>query len=253
MRTSKSMSSHILIISAVEQENSFLAAATLQRRTFSIGHREITEGMLCGHHVRLLVSGPGIMNTIQAATICIEVEKPSLIIQTGSGGAFKQSGLKPGDIGIATEEIDGQLGIEAESAGKPIGELPFPVLVKNSTGYKNRFECSREIADHAENVLGEVMRKRGIDVRKGPFVTVSTITATDKTAANLFSHYGAIMESMEGCGTAYLALLYDVPFLEIRAASNMVGRRNRSAWNLPLACERSNEAVMAFLRGWTPD
>ena len=253
MRTCNSMPSHILIISAVAEETQSTAAAMKQTGRATIGHRDVTEGELFGHRIRLLVSGPGIMNTVQAATACIETEKPSLIIQTGSGGAFQASGLKQGDIGIASEEIDVQLGIEADFAGNVPEELPFPVLMKNSAVYKNRFDCSREIADHAENVIGRHMRDRGIGVRKGPFATVSTITATDKTATDLFFHHGAIMESMEGCGAAYLALLYDTPFLEIRAASNMVGRRNRPAWDLPLACKRSSEAVMVFLRSWPPE
>lgn len=246
------MPPHILIIAAVEQEMEFIQSSMQKIRTISAGYRNLTEGNFSDHHLRLLISGPGIMNAIQATTACIEMERPSLIIQTGSGGAFPQSGLKPGDIGIASEEFDAQLGIEDESGGIAPKELPFPVLVKDGRTYKNRYKCPRELGDQAETILKTVMEDRGIGVRKGPFVTVSTITATDRTATDLYSHHGAIMESMEGCGIAYLALLYDIPFLEIRAASNMVGKRNRSAWDLPLACERSNEAVMAFLQSWCP-
>jgi len=55
---------------------------------------------------------------------------------------------------------------------------------------------------------------------------------------------------MEGSGAAHLSIHYDIPFLEIRAASNMVGKRDRSGWDLPLACRRSNEAVIIFLESY---
>ena len=55
------------------------------------------------------------------------------------------------------------------------------------------------------------------------------------------------MESMEGSGAAHLALHYNIPFLEIRSASNMVGKRDPGAWNLALAFERGAMAAFAFV------
>ncbi len=59
--------------------------------------------------------------------------------------------------------------------------------------------------------------------------------------------FSAYMESMEGSGAAHTAIHYDIPFLEIRAASNFVGKRNRDEWNLPLAFERCAEAVLLIM------
>ena len=53
---------------------------------------------------------------------------------------------------------------------------------------------------------------------------------------------------MEGAAAAHVALHYGIPFLEIRGASNLVGPRNRNAWNLPLAFENSCTCLMAVLQ-----
>ncbi len=53
---------------------------------------------------------------------------------------------------------------------------------------------------------------------------------------------------MEGSAAAHLAIHYNIPFLEIRSASNMVGKRDKAAWNLALAFERAAMAVFAFVR-----
>ena len=105
------------------------------------------------------------------------------------------------------------------------------------------------MSENAFNILSDNMG-RDQKIRLAPFVTVSTITATDNRADILYEAFKPCMESMEGASAAHIAFLYDIPFIEIRSASNIVGKRERSKWNLPLACERSNNAVMSFLESW---
>ncbi|PID74095.1 MAG: hypothetical protein CSB33_00400 [Desulfobacterales bacterium] len=51
------------------------------------------------------------------------------------------------------------------------------------------------------------------------------------------------MESMEGAAAAAVAARFGIPFLEVRAASNLAGKRDRRKWDLPLAFERAGRAV----------
>jgi futalosine hydrolase len=43
------------------------------------------------------------------------------------------------------------------------------------------------------------------------------------------------MESMEGAAAAHVAGLYQVPMAEIRAASNRVGDRDKTRWDIRTA------------------
>ena len=40
------------------------------------------------------------------------------------------------------------------------------------------------------------------------------------------------MESMEGAASAHVAMLYNIPILEIRAASNFTGEKDKSKWDI---------------------
>jgi futalosine hydrolase len=244
------MTHHILITAATSQELEYISKRMKQVSKLCIGKRKIIEGVLGNHNIRLMESGPGMVNTIQAITAVLENSKPSMIIQTGCAGAFPGSGLRLGDIGIASEEVDIHLGIEPATPYDAVVELPFSVTIQNGIKLKNRYKCDQTLTDYAVQFLERKLEIGEIRVKKGPFVTVSTITSTDQKATSLFHHYSAVMEAMEGSGAAHLSIHYDIPFLEIRAASNMVGKRERSGWDLPLACRRSNEAVIIFLESY---
>jgi futalosine hydrolase len=240
---------HILIAAAVREEAAYLRDRLEAARTFSIGGREVVSGNLCGVPVRLLTTGPGQVNAVQALTAAIEDERPALVLQIGCAGAFEASGLGVGDIGIATEEIDAHLGMEAPVAGSPPAPLPFSVTRNDHGEIRNRYVWDDRLAAGAEEIIRRAFPEAEVRVLSGPFLTVSTITATDRTASNYHHIFAPCMESMEGAGAAHIAIHYRLPFLEIRSASNLVGNRNRENWNLPLAFERCGKAVWALFQG----
>jgi len=237
----------LIIIAAVREEVSKIIEQVEYTVISSVGRREIISGYLKEMPVRVLITGPGIVNTVQSLSAAVENQMPSLIIQTGCAGAFKESGLQIGDIAIAAEENDVHLGIEPENRSGKLDELPFSVIERENLKIKNRYPLDQKYVNSVFDILKPAFDKKQIQVKKGHFVTVSTITATDKRAEELFEVFGAYMESMEGSGAAHVAIHYDIPFLEIRAASNFVGKRDKNKWNLPLAFERCAEAVLMLV------
>ncbi len=242
------MASHILIIAAVQEELSGLHERISTPKNLTIGGRRTTSGFLHKKGVQLLTTGPGIANTVQALTTAIEHSRPSLIIQTGCSGAFSEFGLQIGDIGIATEEIDVQLGIEPETDEAHLLDLPFSLIVKRGLDIKNRYPIDKFIINSAFHVIKTAFKNQKYCVKKGPFLTVSTITATNKRAKKLYTQFHACMEAMEGSGAAHVSVHYDIPFIEIRAASNIVGKRDLNSWDLPLAFKNSAIAVCSYIQ-----
>lgn len=241
------MNSYILISAAVPQELSALAKLIKAPASSIIGGREIISGTIDKKNVKILITGPGVANTVQTLTAAIEYLRPSLIIQCGCSGALKESGLCIGDIGIATKEIDAYAGIETGTESFPLDELPFFVAGNNDINVKNCYPLNKSLAEKAFKILIKNCNNKNIRLKKGPFVTVATITATEKTAKDIHKCFGAIMENMEGTGAAHIAMHYKIPFLEIRSASNMVGKRDTKKWNLPLAFKRVSEAVFELV------
>jgi len=243
----------ILISAAVADEVSGIIRNLHFPQTRTVGRRQIITGLLKEHSVSVLVTGPGQANTAQALTAAIECTRPSLIIQTGCGGAYRESRLVIGDIAIASEEIDAHLGMECPDSWIAHDELPFSTLKINSRDIKNRYPLCTELVDTTTAELKTRLLKSGIQCLTGPFLTVSTITATDQRAADLHQTYGACMENMEGAAAAHVAIHYDIPLLEVRSVSNRVGKRDTERWNLPLSFERIATVIPLIIQNLRMD
>jgi futalosine hydrolase len=88
----------------------------------------------------------------------------------------------------------------------------------------------------------------GVPAHVGEILTLATMTGTDQRAADLASaHPAALAEAMEGYGVASAAAAAGVPWVEVRAVSNLIGRRDRSTWNIPAAFSALRRAVGAVI------
>ncbi len=211
------------------------------------GGQAMTRGCIGQQAVRLLVTGPGMANTVHGVAVAIAAKRPRLIIQTGCGGGFAQSGIDIGDVAIASAEIDAQLGLEQAGAGISIDTLPFPVIRRHGREIFNCYPVAKKEFNNALATLKTRFSESDTTVFAGPFITVTTITASTGRAGDLYRRHGALVENMEGSGAAPVAALHDLPFLEIRAVSNGVGERDKSKWDLPLSFERCSRAVLLYL------
>ena len=52
---------------------------------------------------------------------------------------------------------------------------------------------------------------------------------------------------MEGAAIAHICRIYGIPFVEIRGISNMVEDRDKGKWDIELASENCQKAVLHFL------
>jgi futalosine hydrolase len=233
----------ILVLAAVPPEIQGILDRIDHPSDRMIGGRQVCCGRICGMPLRIVVTGPGILNTVQAITACVENERPLLMLQAGCGGGFIQTGMRIGDIAVATSEVDVHLGIETGGHCKPLLDLPFPVLASCGKSYKANYPLNVDVTETAYLLLKTIYRPKGIGVFQGPFVTGSTVTGSEERAAFLFKTYSPCIESMEGAGAAFLSHYYRLPLLEIRCVSNMVGKRDLSKWDLSLACRRAGQAA----------
>ncbi len=79
---------------------------------------------------------------------------------------------------------------------------------------------------------------------------MNTATGTDERAAELLRRFPqAVGEAMEGYGVAAAAALFDLPFAEVRAVSNVVGKRDRDTWRLDLAFAALTAAARPIAEG----
>ena len=180
-----------------------------------------------------LISGPGVFNTAHGLTAYLEQTTPDLILHTGIAGGFASSGLGIGDIGIATREQYIHTGVGCDTPDPSC--LPFDLIENQPLTRQGIYPVDPDLLD---TCYGLLIREFAGPVARGNFITVSSITASPGYAQKIYKDFSPVMEAMEGAAALHVAALYDVPIIEIRAASNFVGERNKDKWNFPLACER---------------
>jgi futalosine hydrolase len=157
-----------------------------------------------------------------------------LVVSAGIGGGF--AGIaEVGSLVVASEIVAADLGVQTAEGFRSLHEMGFGT--------------SRCLVDaNLASRVTKALRAAGLPVSMGSVLTVSTATGTAAAASELADRVpGAAAEAMEGFGVATAAEQHGVPILELRAISNRVGPRDRSAWRIPEALQ-ALEAAFTVLR-----
>jgi futalosine hydrolase len=75
-------------------------------------------------------------------------------------------------------------------------------------------------------------------------LTVSLLTERKATVELRRATFAADIETMEGAAFFYVCLRENVPFIELRGISNLVGIRDKSQWETVLALENLTKVVL---------
>ncbi len=167
----------------------------------------------------VLVAGVGSVVAAVNTTKALATAEYSLVVSAGIGGGFLGR-AEVGSLVVASEMIIADLGVETQEGFCSLEELGF--------GFTH-VKTNASLVAHLSSALQAVK----LPVSIGPVLTVSTITGTAARAEELAKRVpGATAEAMEGYGVGLAAIDRGLPVLEIRAISNMVGPRDRSAWRI---------------------
>ena len=78
-------------------------------------------------------------------------------------------------------------------------------------------------------------------------VTVNTVHGHDKSIEKVFNKFHPNTESMEGAAFMFACEQVGVKYAQIRAVSNLVEKRNKENWNIPLAIENLNKKILEVI------
>ncbi|MDO3378254.1 futalosine hydrolase [Geoalkalibacter halelectricus] len=237
----------IALIAATPQECPELRAAL--RPAALPGGYGLFRGRLAGQAVELAVCGLGKANAAAATALLLAQARPRLVISFGCGGAFPGTGLKPGDLALATAERYGDEGVETPEGFLDLRALGFALVRTGARDIFDTLPVDPSWLSQARAAVAATAARRGRAWREGVFTTVSTCSGSDRHSARIQARTGALCETMEGAAVAQVCAAFDLPFLNIRGISNPTGDRDRAAWDLPGACAAAEEAVSALLAG----
>ncbi len=204
----------VLLVSATEAE----IAPFLQ----SSG--EDAASRVSGHQVTSLITGVGMVATAFRMGMHLASGQYDLAVNAGIAGAFDRN-LPIGAVLQVSEDCFAELGAEDGEEFLPIDKLGFGE--------------SRILPLTAQHPLPGWPTARAI--------TVSRVHGNETTIYKTMSRLQPQVESMEGAAFFYASNQVGLPSVQLRAVSNYVERRNLSAWDIPLAIENLNAAILTYL------
>lgn len=173
----------------------------------------------------VLLAGVGPIAAAAATVKALTQAQYDIVVSAGIGGGF-EGRAEVGSLVVADKIIAADLGAETPEGYLSLDELGFGSSVCIPVD---------EIMVHR---LTHSLAAAGLPVQAGSVLTVSTVTGTALTAAALSKRIPeAAAEAMEGYGVATAAHMYSLPVIEIRAISNPVGPRDRTAWRIKEALD----------------
>ena len=185
------------------------------------GNRTLTF-MRHGHQIDVLTTGVGMVATAARCSSAMAAVRYDLAINAGVAGSFVPH-LIPGTVVQVTRDRLPELGAEDGAAFLTIHDLGL--LDLNEAPFQDGTLVNT--APPSAPVLATIPSVTG--------VTVNTVHGDAKSIALVVERCAPDVETMEGAAFMYSALIHAVPFVQLRAISNVVARRNRAAWKLPEA------------------
>ncbi len=209
----------ILVITAVAAEELAVRAAFPAGRPLPDGPYPGAAAETPAGEVWVVPGGVGPAAAAACAGALLARHRPTLVISAGVAGGFAgRAGI--GDVVVADRVVHADLGVDSPDGFAPLDpSLAGPAAVPLAAG-----------------LVAAAATRTGAIV--GPILTVSTVLA---------AAHRPVAEAMEGAGVLAAARAHDIPFLEVRTVSNLVGRRDRDGWDLPAALRALAVAAGALL------
>ena len=179
------------------------------------------------HHVKVLVTGVGMVSTAFALGQELAQNSYDLAINAGIAGSFDRS-IPLGKVLHISDDTFAELGAEDANGFIPIDTLGF------GTQYTHALSPAIPLP-FLETI------------QKASAITVNKVHGDSNSIAATISKYPVHVESMEGAAFFYACAQVELASIQLRAISNWVEPRNRDAWNIPLAIANLNQSVAQLL------
>jgi futalosine hydrolase len=212
---------YILLVAATMREIQ-PAAEFLERSGFRIG----------AHEVGILSTGVGALPATYALMRQIAQLRPDLVIQAGIAGCFTDK--KPGELVVVREEVLADLGVWEGDAFR----TPFDLGLAD--GDREPFSNGMLVNPHQK-----LLDLTAMDPVRS--ITVNEITTDRDRIAWLQQNVRPVVENMEGAALHYVCIQEKIAFVQLRSISNDVGIRDKTKWNIRLAIENLNAAIIGLI------
>jgi futalosine hydrolase len=159
-------------------------------------------------------------------------EPYNLVVNLGIAGSYDLEAFPIGSAAVISREHFADLGFGSEEGFSDL--FQYGILEKDDFPY-TKGALARQLLPYPH--IEKVLEKYGA----GAGATVQCVTGTQARCNEIVAMYDPQIESMEGAGVYYAALMEKVPFFELRTVSNAVGERDTSKWESKAALDTLEE------------
>lgn len=194
------------IIGAMEEEILLLKSKMSNKKEWTEAKADFIEGQIGEVEVVLVRCGIGKVNAALTTTLLLAKHDIDLIVNTGSAGGIG-AGLHVGDVVIASEMAYHD--VDATVFGYSIGQVPqMPArYIANQSTIEKTITAAKIT---------------GLTPVKGLIVTSDSFIASQAQTDVILSNFpDALASEMEGAAIAQVCYQFDVPFVIIRAMSDV--------------------------------
>ncbi len=181
-------------------------------------------------YIKLLVTGPGLVNTTFIMTRELTTSNFDLLLNAGIAGSF--TNIPKGSVVSVIADRFGDFGAE-EIDGNLIDI--FKMGLEDINGFPYHQGWIK---------LDPVTMPRHLLEVKG--ISVQTVTGTEHSIKKLVNLYQPDIESMEGAAFAFVAAQFSCKAHQIRSISNQIEPRNKENWDIPLAIKQLNNFLKEY-------
>jgi futalosine hydrolase len=177
--------------------------------------------------IDFLITGAGMVATAYYSGKKLN-ETYDAAFNIGICGSFNRN-LNIGDVVNVYEDCFSELGAENDLEFLTLHELNLEGVISL---VNNKYGSLTTVIEMLPKVNG---------------ITVNKVHGNDQTIEKTFEKFHPMVESMEGAAFMFACEMEDIPYVQIRAISNYVEKRNRESWNIPLAIENLNNKMLDVL------
>jgi futalosine hydrolase len=179
------------------------------------------------HNLTIAVTGAGMVATTYNLTKQMAETKFDLAINCGIAGSFDRS-IAVGEVVYVEQDIFSELGAEDDAEFLSLAAMGLTGEDSFSSKAFEKFPA-----------LNKFRKVRGI--------TVNTVHGNEASIQKITGRLHPETETMEGAAFYFVCEREKVQSIQLRAISNYVERRNRDAWNIPLALRSLYESLNMFM------
>ncbi|MGY4708476.1 5'-methylthioadenosine/adenosylhomocysteine nucleosidase [Mycolicibacterium sp. CBM1] len=217
------------VISAIPQELAHVQALLVDPHPVRVAHTDFLAGTLDGRDVVLAGSGMGKVNSAVVATVLADRFGCSAIVFSGVAGGLDPA-LSVGDVVIAERIVQHDAGVLEDDGlvTYQAGHVPF-INPTERFGFDVDTDLLARVAVLLDDVVLPPLSASAGGSGQPPRIALGTIVSGDQfvhsevTRARLHTEFTGLAAEMEGGAVAQVAEAFGLPWLVIRALSDLAG------------------------------